>query len=247
MPTDTETTSSHARDLKNVAMFESIDVALLEPLARRVTERQLKADDPIWHEGQRATDFTFVITGRVKVVKTKPSGKEVTLGLFSDGDVVGHVAAFREIDYPGSAVAIGDTRIFQIERDDFMTAVAKHPDLMEALVESMMERNFHLVRRIDELTAKGTDKRLALLFLKLARKLGRLATLEDGSRGVFVDVDLSRSDLAELAGTRIETVIRIMSTWDDDGPVRTVDDGFLIVDLEQLEDLAPGDSALFVD
>jgi CRP/FNR family transcriptional regulator len=247
MPTDTETISTRARDLRRVAMFESIAVGLLEPLARRVNERLAKRDDPIWHEGQSATDVTFIIEGRVKIVKTKPSGKEITLGVFSDGDVIGHVAAFREIDYPGSAVALDDSRIFQIPRRDFMKTVAEHPDLMESLMQSMMERNFHLVRRIDELTAKGTDKRLALLFLKLARKLGQLATLEDGSRGVFVDVDLSRSDLAELAGTRIETVIRIMSAWDDEGPVRTVDDGFLIVDLEQLEDLAPGDSALFVD
>jgi CRP/FNR family transcriptional regulator len=247
MPTDTETISTRARDLRRVAMFESIDVGLLEPLARRVKERIAKRDDPIWHEGQTAKDVTFIIEGQVKVVKTKPSGKEITLGVFSDGDVIGHVAAFREIDYPGSAVALDDSRIFQIPRRDFMDTVAEHPDLMESLMQSMMERNFHLVRRIDELTAKGTDKRLALLFLKLARKLGQLATLKDGSRGVFVDVDLSRSDLAELAGTRIETVIRIMSAWDDEGPVRTVDDGFLIVDLEQLEDLAPGDSALFVD
>lgn len=242
---DEEILRERAEALHRVPMFESVGLEELLPLAEKVREQEPGRGDRLWLEGEEAREFTFVIEGKVKVVKTKPSGKEITLGVFGDGDIVGHVAAFREIGYPGSAIALTDARIFQIDRREFVETVADHPDLMDGLLQSMMERNFHLVQRIDELTAQGTDKRLALLFLKLARKLGSVQTLPNGDRGVFIDVALSRSDLAELVGTRVETVIRIMSAWDDEGPVETKDDGFLVVDIEELEDLAPGESAIF--
>jgi len=242
---DDERTRERAEALRRIPMFDAVDLDELAPLAKNVRELQPQRGDRIWNEAEEAREFTFVIEGRVKIVKTKPSGKEITLGVFGDGDVVGHVAAFREIGYPGAAVALTDARIFQIDRSSFIRTLSDHPDLLEGLLQSMMERNFHLVRRIDELTAQGTDKRLALLFLKLARKLGEVRRLPDGERGVFVDVALSRSDLAELVATRVETVIRVMSSWDDDGPVRTEDEGFLIVDTDELEELAPGESAIF--
>ena len=85
---------------------------------------------------------------------------------------------------------------------------------------------------MSEITGSRVEARFAQLFLKLLDRLGRP---EEG--GVLVPLILSRQDLADLAGTTVETSIRIMSRWGKEGIVSTRDDGFLVLDRDVLEQL----------
>ena len=77
------------------------------------------------------------------------------------------------------------------------------------------------------------EARFAQIFLKLADRLG-----QPRGMGVFVPIVLSRQDLADLAGTTMETSIRIMSRWGKGGVVSTESDGFLVSSRDELEGLA---------
>jgi CRP/FNR family transcriptional regulator len=84
-----------------------------------------------------------------------------------------------------------------------------------------------------ELTGSHVEPRFARLFLKLADEMGR----REGDRTV-IPITLTRQELADLAGTTIETCIRIMSRWNKQDIVTTGKAGFVIVDRRTLEALA---------
>lgn len=224
--------------LRVLPMFEATPASVLEPLAQYFIPRTYERGEMVWKEGSQAHNFTFVSSGKVKIIKYRNDGKETTLGIFAEGDPVGQIAVYRRIPYPASAVALDDTELLQIHRDHFFGTLKRNTDLLEATINAMMHRNAHLVRRIHELATDSAEQRLAMLFCKFAQKMGRRTRLDDDTMGIYVDVPLSRRDVAELINTRVETAIRIMSRWTKEGPVRTEKTGFLIVDHDKLMELA---------
>ena len=92
-----------------------------------------------------------------------------------------------------------------------------------------------LNRRMADMVG-SIEHRMARLFGTLAERVG-----QKRAGDIFVPIHLSRQEIADLAGTTIETAIRIMSRWQKDGLVETEKDGFLIRRMEALREIAPGD------
>lgn len=218
--------------------FEGISERILEPLEGYFIPKELERGDSLWYEGEEAVMFTFVAEGRMKVVKNRSDGKEIILGLFEEGEPIGHVAVFDEMDYPASAVALADTLVLQIHRSHFLGTLRDEPDLMEAVLRNVMDRNFQLVQRLHDVTISSAEQRLALLFDKLMYSCGMRKRNEEGDMYVLVPVPLSRGELAQLINTRSETAVRLMSDWRERGLVETVDAGFEVYQPDELRDRA---------
>jgi CRP/FNR family transcriptional regulator len=189
--------------------------------------------DAIFEEGTDADCFYTIASGRVKVFKMTPAGKDVILEIFGPGDPFGAVAVYEGRPFPASAVALEETTCLVITKRDFFGLLERHPSLVRGLLVELTHRLVVLTQRLAELTGGRVEPRVARLFLKLADERGRM---ERG--GTFIPLALSRQELADLTGTTIETTIRIMSRWGKDGLVRTEKDGFVVVDRDGLESLA---------
>jgi CRP-like cAMP-binding protein len=188
--------------------------------------------DTIFREGD-APDFLFtIVSGRVKVVKLIPSGKEIILEIFGPGDPVGAVVAYEGRPYPASAVAIETAECILVRRSEFFGLFERHPSFVRGFLTGMAQRIVELTRRIPEVAGGRVETRFARLFLKLADRMGE-------ARGAarFIPMALSRQELADLTGTTIETCIRIMSRWGKQGVVTTEREGFVVVDRTTLERL----------
>jgi CRP/FNR family transcriptional regulator len=188
--------------------------------------------DRIFSEGD-PSDFLFtILSGRVKVVKLIPGGREVILEIFGPGDPLGAVVAYEGRPYPATAIATEATTCLLVRRVPFFSLLETHPSLVRGYVTGLARRIMELTRRIPEVAGGRVETRFAHLFLKLSEGMGRPAP-----SGRFIPMSLSRQDLADLTGTTIETAIRIMSRWGKDGIVRTEKDGFLVLDRAALERL----------
>jgi CRP/FNR family transcriptional regulator len=187
----------------------------------------------IFGEGDPSDHFYVVTSGRVKVFKGTPAGKDVILEIFTAGDPLGAVAVYEGLPFPASAVALEPTTCVLIPRADFFALIEQHPSLARGLLLGLTQRLVELTTRLTDLTGGRVEPRVARLFLKMAQENGRATPA-----GTFVGVVLSRQELADLTGTTIETAIRIMSRWGKQDIVRTEKDGFLIVNREALETLA---------
>jgi len=188
--------------------------------------------ETIFSEGDSPDFLVTIASGRVKVVKLIPSGKEIILEIFGAGDPVGAVVAYEGRPYPASAVAIEPVQCILVRRSEFFALFERHPTFVRGFLTGMAQRIVELTRRIPEVAGGRVETRFARLFLKLADRMG-----ETRGAARFIPMALSRQELADLTGTTIETCIRIMSRWGKEGVVTTEREGFVVSDRSVLERL----------
>lgn len=219
--------------LAAVRVFSRLTAADRHQLAQVARVSHYERGDVVFREGDPSDAFITIATGRVKVFKMTPAGKDVILEIFGPGDPLGAVAVYEGWPFPASALALEDTTAIVIPRRDFFELIERYPSLARGLLASLTMRLIELTNRLAELTGGRLEPRFARLFLKMADDLGRPA----GST-VTIPMALSRQELADMTGTTIETCIRIMSRWGKQDIVRTEKDSFVIVDRRALEILA---------
>jgi CRP/FNR family transcriptional regulator len=219
--------------LKQTTLFRRLSPEDRARIAAVSHVREYDRGDRIFSEGDASDFFVSIVTGRVKVFKATPAGKEIILEIFGPGDPLGAVAVYEGGTFPASAMALEPTACLVLARRDFFELLEQNPSMVRGVLTGLTFRLVELTRRITELTGGRIESRFARLFLKLADQMGRA---ERG--GVFVPMPLSRQELADLTGTTIETCIRIMSRWGKDDVLRTEKDGFVVVDRSTLETLA---------
>lgn len=194
---------------------------------------QFQKGETIFEQESPSNAFYAIASGRVKIFKMMPSGRDLILEVFGPGDPLGAVATYMDRPFPASAMALEDTTCVIIPRQDFFRLIESKPSLVRGLLLGLTTRLVELTNRLAELTGGRIEPRFARLFLKLGSEMGR------GERGgTFVPLALSRQELADMTGTTVETCIRIMSRWNKEGIVRTEADGFVLVRRDALERLA---------
>jgi len=205
----------------------------LERIAGIAIAKTYEKGDLVFSEGDQPAFLHTIASGRVKVVKGIPSGKELILEILGPGDPLGAVVAYEDRPYPATAVALERTVCLLLPRAEFFSLLERHPSVVRGFLSGMARRIVELTQRIPEVAGGRVETRFAILFLKLAEKAGR-----PEGREVFLPVHLTRQDLADLTGTTIETSIRIMSRWSKENLVLTEHEGFRVRDREALERLA---------
>ena len=222
-----------AQVLQSTPIFRKLSPEDRARMAPHTRIRDYVRGEQIFVEGSPSDRFYAIASGRVKVFKMTPAGKDVILEIFGVGDPLGAVAVYEGRPFPASAVALEDTTCLTIERSAFFALLESHPTLVRGLLLGLTHRLIELTNRLVELTGGRVEPRFARLFLKLAGEVGSPAR-----GGTFIPMALSRQELADLTGTTIETAIRIMSRWGKQRIVLTEKDGFLVLDAKALDALA---------
>ena len=225
--------SSIDEALRASALYRALSPEDRARLAEVSVVRSYDKGETLFSEGDPSDFLYTILSGRAKVVKTIPSGKEVILEIFGPGDPVGAVVAYEGRPYPASAIALEGTSCLLVRRAPFFALLESHPTLVRGFLLGLTQRIVELTRRIPEVAGGRVETRFAHLFLKLADRMGRPQPV-----GTLIPMALSRQDLADLTGTTIETCIRIMSRWGKEGLVRTDKDGFVLLDRPALEKLS---------
>jgi CRP-like cAMP-binding protein len=221
--------------LRTTPVFQRLSPEDRRRVAEVTTVRRFARGDTIFEQGMPSDAFYTIASGRVKIFKMMPTGKDLILEVFGRGDPLGALAAYDGRPFPASAVALEDTACLVIPRPVFFRLLEEHPSLVRGLMAGLTVRLVELTNRLAELSGGRIEPRFARLFLKLAGEMGRT-----DRGGTFVPLALSRQELADLTGTTIETCIRIMSRWSKDHVVLTEKDGFIVLDRAALESLAAG-------
>lgn len=219
--------------LRRLPLFRRVSPALRAKVAAVARLRSFERGELIFAEGDPSDAFIVIISGRVKVFKSTPTGKEIILEIFGAGDPLGAVAVYEGAPFMASALTLEATELLSIEQAAFFRLLEAEPAFVRGLLSGLTLRLAELTRRLAELTGARVETRFARLFLKLCDQIGK-----PDRGGTFVAMPLSRQELADLTGTTIETTIRIMSRWQKDDVLHTGKDGFAIRDRAALEELA---------
>jgi CRP-like cAMP-binding protein len=219
--------SDKARVLKRSSIFSALSDDELGELAALAIEHNYGANEFIFWDGDAPEWFYVVAEGNVKVLKHSSQGREFIIAFFGPGEMFGEVAVFEEKPYPASAQAVSETRVVGIKRDDFLTFLANRPQVALRIINVLGGRLRDAQNRLRDLAGERVEQRLAGVLLMLSAKLG-------------LTLPFTRQEIADMAGTTIETAIRVMSSLRERGIVRSVRGKVIIRDVEKLSLLSEG-------
>jgi CRP-like cAMP-binding protein len=233
------TAPSVERALRGSRLFAGLAPDALAPLAHAAARKRFARGEVICRAGEAARSVAIITSGLVKVCQAAPAGETVILGIFGPRETVGDFGLDPSGTYEVDAVAASPRlEVLSLDRAALLEVMGRDVRVALALNRSLAEQAAALREKIRIMTAGAAEQRLATLLLHLAGRFGDEA--EDGS--LVLPVALSRSELARLVGSTVETAIRVMSRWQKAGVLETSNEGFVIfrpVELERLVEPHP--------
>ncbi|MDX1478824.1 MAG: response regulator [Saprospiraceae bacterium] len=200
---------------------------LLELTENRESRTYQKRDE-IYREGQTALWLFFVVSGRIKTFQTNDMGKELITHIYGPGEFLGYLPLINDQPYSDSADAIEEARLLLIPKEDFQQLLFTNKEISATLIRM-------LARQVSE-----TEEHLLQLAYGSVREkvAGALMTLYDKyNDGSTARISLLREDLANMAGTAKETVIRTLSDFKDEGHIEIVGSDIVINDISTLRNM----------
>ncbi|HZH11117.1 MAG TPA: Crp/Fnr family transcriptional regulator [Microvirga sp.] len=168
----------------------------------------------VFQQDEEAHSFFVLLHGHLRVMKVTPDGQQVVVRFVTPGDLFGIAMAMARTTYPASAVAVVDSVALVWPSAAWPRLVAKHPALAVNTLQTIGSRLNDAHTRVVEISTQQVEKRVAHALLRLAQQAGR-----KGEDGIQIDFPISRQDIAEMTGTTLHTVSRILSGWEDQGLV----------------------------
>lgn len=180
----------------------------------------------VYAEGDEPTRLYFLKTGRIKTFKTNADGKELITGLYQDGDFFGYVSLLEDADHADSAVALEDSELIYIPRDDFRTLLSRNQRVAGEFIKLLANRVDEREKQLLGMAYSSLRRRVADTLLRLHRQMSE--------QGLKPAIQLSRDDLAAMVGTATESLIRTLSEFRQDGLIDLSDGSIRILNPEGL-------------
>jgi CRP-like cAMP-binding protein/CheY-like chemotaxis protein len=200
----------------------------LETLKEGRNTDRYKKKQVIYSEGNHPSRLFYIQRGKVKIYKRNEDGKELIVGLYNAGDFLGYIPLMEGKTYRETAEALEDTELAIIPRAEFEELLGSNPSVMKRFIGI-------LARDIDD----KEEKLLAIAYNSLRKKVAdTLVTLykkyNPGNEPDF-RIDLSRENLAAIAGVAKESLIRMLSELKDEKLIGLEGSKIRIVDYAKLE------------
>lgn len=196
--------------LKTTTLFGDLDEETLRSVSRLARITSLKAGQPIWTAGDKAKDYTVIKRGVVQICRTTRFDEICTLALFGARESIGIHAVLGPRIYPANAVILTNAaEVCQFDAAALDQLMANNLTFSRNQSMTLVNMYFALQDKIDVMAAGTVPERLFELFEYLAKRFGD----EDEEGKIIIPIRLSRNHLANMVSARIETVIRVLSTW----------------------------------
>jgi CRP/FNR family cyclic AMP-dependent transcriptional regulator len=187
----------------------SIPVDLL--LAYGASYKKVKKRQVIFYEGDPAIYYYQIIHGKVKMINGMEEENEFIQGIFEGEQCFGEPPLFYHGNYPATAIANEPTLLIRLAMEPFRVMLKEHTFLMEHFLRLFAERLRNKSLNAVFLTSNNTEKRIYNVLETYARPDGK---------NVGKVVRLTRQDVADLCGLRVETVIRAIKKMEGDGHLK---------------------------
>ncbi|MBN8703822.1 MAG: response regulator [Bacteroidetes bacterium] len=193
--------------ISNAKKFED-----LKKLSEKYDSKELKKKEVLYTESSTVKGLYFLNKGKIKTYRTNEQGKELITGLFKEGDFIGYLALLEEGNYSDSAMALEDSEVSLVPKEDFYSLIYKNADVSRKFIKILSDNLKEKEEELLKLAYNSVRKRVAEALVKLH---ARFSTNPENA----FSISISREDLANLAGTATETTIRTLSDFKEEGLV----------------------------
>lgn len=215
--------------LQKTPLFAELDKEELTYIAERAAVRSFDADQVIFSEGDACPGLWVIQSGRVRIFKSSPGGREQVLAIEGPGSSVAELPVFDGGRYPASAASVSEASLLFISKADFQSLCLKHPQVALKVLRTVGRRLRGLVGMIEELSFSTVRHRLIALLLRMARRG------EQTPQGVAITLPAHNQELAARIGTVRELVSRNISRLQAEDLIRVEGRKVILLDLKALQ------------
>ena len=189
---------------------EDVDAVLA--LAR---SSRFAKDSEVFSQEEDAQQFFLLLSGHIRVVKTTSEGEQVIARYINEGELFGIAVAMGRTTYPASAVAAVECVVLSWPNGVWQDLQTRFPSFGANAYQTIGARLQDTQSRVVEMSTRQVEQRIASAVMRLVQQSGRKT-----EEGVEIDFPITRQDIAEMTGSTLHTVSRLMSAWEEDGLVK---------------------------
>lgn len=221
--------------LNGFKIFAHLDDESKEIVLRHARSIRVTKDATVFAQDEPAKSFFLLLHGHLRVFRLTPDGRQVVIRFVVPGELFGIAMAMGKANFPANAVAVQDSVVMAWPNTAWDEMVARVPALATIMMQTIGNRLEDSHNRVVEMSTQQVERRVARAVVRLASSVGR--ETEDG---ILIDMPLSREDLAQMTGTTLFTVSRLISSWEAAGHVQAGRQKLLILQPHKLFMLAEG-------
>lgn len=209
------------------ALFTGLSENECLEIASCARARTFARDELLFIQGQPVRNLVLIQSGSVKSTQLSPNGNEVILWMSGSGEPVGVPAEAPACSHTCSARAMEQCKALTWEYSRLQNLLFEHPQIRKNISRILSSRLNELEERFREVATEKVAKRVAFALLRLLKHVGKKS--QDG-----VEIALSREELAQMTGTTLFTISRLLSRWGEEGFVLPRREAVLIRNPERL-------------
>jgi CRP-like cAMP-binding protein len=203
----------------------------LETFAANRTENLFKKKQPIFLQGNHPQKLYYLKSGKVKVYATGETGKDLTLDLYSPGDFFGYTALLEQSVYHETAEALEDSVVVEIPVEEFRELLMVNPEVTGKFIRMLAKDITEKEQQLLNVAYNSLRKRVANALIMLRDKYGVQNKQENFT------IQISREDLANIAGTATESLIRTLSDFKSENLIDIKNGKLVLTNEKKLENL----------
>ncbi len=219
------------KHLADSILFSGIDskgLKLIEQAGKYFTAEK---GNFLFFQDDPADRFYVIISGKVKIGKTSPDGKEQILMMAGPGDSFGEAALFAGKIYPANAEAVIKSELMYFTHEKFMALIHANPSIAVNMIARLSMLLHHLTRLIQRISLEDVSTRLA----------GYIIGLLPEQECDIVVLTEKKMVMASLLGTIPETLSRAFSRLSEVGIISVHGQQISILDRSRLGEIASGE------
>lgn len=221
--------------IADLSLFQGVAAEDLDRMVGRARSQRIPKGQAIFEQDGEAHFFFLLLDGHVRVVKSTPEGQDVIVRYISAGELMGIAHALGRTTYPASAIAAVDCVVLAWPGASWAEFAASIPAFGANTYKTVGSRLQDAHTRVVEMSTQQVDQRVAHALLKLIGQSGRRT-----DEGLLIDFPISRQDIAEMTGTTLHTVSRLLTAWEEKGVVKSGRQKVTVTDADGLSRIAEG-------
>ncbi|MGC9080352.1 Crp/Fnr family transcriptional regulator [Sulfurihydrogenibium sp.] len=219
--------------IKTIPLLSGLKEDDIKSIEKFFVYKEYKKGEYVFYEGDKEPGIHFVIDGIVKLIKETSDGKTVILRLVTKGESFGWLVMKDSTPTSTySAQTLVDSKILYISNQDFLKLLLMYPALAVKITCDSTKKTLEAYDRLKSLAVEKVEGRIATLLVELVEKIGKKE-----SDHIVINAPITRQDIAEMAGTTVETAIRVISKWKKEGILDTERGKIEIFDLDYLKEI----------
>jgi len=221
--------------LKRSPLLAGLSEEELKEIIAIASLNQFEKREILFSDCEEANGFYIVLSGKVKLYKVSPEGKEQIVHVISAPDAFGEASLFLKGSHPFYAETLSDCQLLFFPKKDFLQLIKKNSRLSANMTMTLSHYVKRFASLIEDLSLKEVPSRVAKYLLDLSLKQSKEAKSPEE-----IELDLSRYQLASRLGTIRETLSKTLAKMKGKGIIDVKKNSITILNREALEILASG-------